>query len=433
MSNRKRKPIDPLETAIELALRPGSFISYNASWSFVREAGEVADNIEKVIKKQPERAAHLFEIFIAACHEKAEEIDDSGGNFGMLVDDFFCGWIKARQTAGADPDETAKRLLAWMEDDPYGFCHDLEREAVKVLDTRGLDAMSAQVRSKFEAALVDNEKTEQPPSYARRRWGGVLKTLLAARGKIDAYIALCERTDLGMKECRVIAEMYRTRRRPKDALAWIERGLKTSQTDGRESFGAHELRDMKRTLQAKLGRSQDALESAWSEFEAHPSTVTYQELMRYVPAKEKRAWREKAMKASEKGDLDSQIELWRRQKETARILARLGRATDKELESLGHYRAEKTARTIERSHPGIAARMYRAQCMRVVNAGKSKYYGEALEYIERAGKCYAEAGLDEDWEAVVADVRARHARKKGFMVEFDKIVSGALKSPRFVS
>jgi hypothetical protein len=66
---------------------------------------------------------------------------------------------------------------------------------------------------------------------------------------------------------------------------------------------------MKRTLLAKLGRPGDALQSAWSEFEASPSIFTYKELMRYVPAKEKMAWHQKAMEASEKGDLSSYIEL----------------------------------------------------------------------------------------------------------------------------
>ena len=88
----------------------------------------------------------------ACSHEKADEIDDSSGNFGMLLDDLFRGWIKACQAAGADADETAKSLLGWMEDDPYGFCHDLDREAVKVLDKDGLEALTRQVRAKFETA-----------------------------------------------------------------------------------------------------------------------------------------------------------------------------------------------------------------------------------------------------------------------------------------
>ena len=113
VSPGKRKQIDPLEKAIEAVLSPGSFISYNAAWSFVNDVQDVAAGIGKIIHKEPKRAARLFEIFIAACHEKADEIDDLSGNFGMLVEDLFCDWIKARQAANGDPDETAMFLLFW--------------------------------------------------------------------------------------------------------------------------------------------------------------------------------------------------------------------------------------------------------------------------------------------------------------------------------
>ena len=65
--------------------------------------------------------------------------------------------------------------------------------------------------------------------------------------------------------------------------------------------------------------------------------------------------------------------------------------------------------------------------MRIVNAGKSKYYHAALDNIEQAKKCYARAELEADWEAVAADIRERHYRKKGFMVGFDAILSNARK------
>jgi hypothetical protein len=65
--------------------------------------------------------------------------------------------------------------------------------------------------------------------------------------------------------------------------------------------------------------------------------------------------------------------------------------------------------------------------MRIVNAGKSKYYDAALDSIDHAKKCYAKAGLNAEWEAVVADVRKRHFRKKGFMAGFEDIVSGVPK------
>jgi uncharacterized Zn finger protein len=185
---------------------------------------------------------------------------------------------------------------------------------------------------------------------------------------------------------------------------------------------------MKRDLQAKLGRAGDALESAWAEFQEHPSTFSYKELMRYVAAKERKVWHEKAMEASERGALSLQIELWLEKKETDRLVARLHRATDEELENLSHYTTEPVARKLERSYPEVAARVYRALAMRIVNAGKSKYYDAALDNLEHARKCYLKGGLGADWEALVANVRERHYRKTGFMAGFEQIVSGASKS-----
>lgn len=65
--------------------------------------------------------------------------------------------------------------------------------------------------------------------------------------------------------------------------------------------------------------------------------------------------------------------------------------------------------------------------MRIVNAGKSKYYDAALGHIAHAKKCYTKANLEADWQAVVADVRKRHSRKKGFMAGFEDVVTEAPK------
>jgi hypothetical protein len=425
MSRIKQKKIDPFEQAIEAALSPGNFISYAAASSFVDDVRDVAGDIEKIIQREPERAALLLETFIGACHEKAEEIDDSTGNFGMLVENLFLDWIKARQAATHDPDETAKLLLSWMEDDPYGFCHNLDSQVVKVLDRKGLEAFVGQIRVKFESAPSRDETLF--PEYARRKWGGVLKTLLAGQRDVEAYIVLCERTELKVQDCLAIAKIYQSRRRPEEALTWVERGLAIASSDNRRSIGEHELHQMQRALLAGIGRSGDALQSAWGEFEAYPSLFTYQELMCYVPAKEKKAWHQKAMQASEKGSLTSQIELWLKKKEIDRLVSRLRKAAGQELEDLSHFTAEPLARKLERTHPDISARVYCALCMRIVNAGKSKYYDAALDNIERAKKFYDKAGLNADWQSVVADVRRRHFRKKGFMAGFEDIVSGAPK------
>lgn len=427
MPPKKRKQIDPLEQAIESVLSPGMFIYHSDAWSLMEDVRDVASEIGKIVKKDPKRAAYLYEIFIAGCHEKAGEIDDSSGDIGILVEELFCGWVQARRTAKDDPGETARLLISWMEDDPYGFCHHLDRAVVNALNKKGLDAFVHQVRSKFESIPAQDDSEKGSHDYARRRWGEVLKNLLAAQRDAEAYITFCDQTEFLAKDCVAIAKIYLSRRRREDALAWVERGLETAGSDSKQSYEESRLSELKRELLFKLGRREDALQSAWSEFESHPAALTYKELMRYVPAKEKKAWRQKAMETSEKGDLSYQIELWLDNNESDRLVSRMRRTTDEELEGLSHYSTEPLARNLEGSHPDISARVYRALGMRIVNAGKSRYYGAALANIENAKKCYSKAGLDADWQAVVDDVRERHFRKKGFMAGFEDIVAGKPK------
>lgn len=81
----KRKSKDQLITEIESALSPGYFISYNRSWEFVGDLGDMKKKLDSLVANgEAERAVALFEIFLAGCYEKAEEIDGSDGSFGMF-------------------------------------------------------------------------------------------------------------------------------------------------------------------------------------------------------------------------------------------------------------------------------------------------------------------------------------------------------------
>ncbi|MCL5884616.1 MAG: hypothetical protein M1377_04630, partial [Deltaproteobacteria bacterium] len=116
MTRKLRGKSDPFEREIELALNSGAFIPDRACFSFVSDIEDVAARIASLVKVDPTRAVTLYETFLAGCYEKAEEVDDSSGSFGQFVEGLFRGWIKARQAAGANPDDTADRLLAWMDD-----------------------------------------------------------------------------------------------------------------------------------------------------------------------------------------------------------------------------------------------------------------------------------------------------------------------------
>src|SRR3972149_572049 len=100
-----------------------------------------------------------------------------GTAFAMFVVSLYCGWVRARQAASADADETARLLLGRMETDPYGFASTLERDAVKVMSKDGLAAFERQVKARFEATDAVEQASEhasrRDPAHARRRRGDI--------------------------------------------------------------------------------------------------------------------------------------------------------------------------------------------------------------------------------------------------------------------
>ncbi len=279
-----------LEQAIEEALAPGAFIGYRDSGGFVDDVGAVRAKIGPLIRKgEAGRAVALLETFIVGCYEKSDEIDDSSGSFGQFVEELFCDWVRARQAAKAEPSETARMLLAWMESDDYGYCHGLEKEAVKVLDRTGLEAFERAVREREQAGGAGKE-------YAHRRNVEILKAIYGARRDVGAYAALCKTEgEPAPADCETLAEMCLKRRRPEDALVWVERGLELERKDRWPNRSAWHLPDLKREILKKLGRSGDATASAWEDYRRAPSVYSYEDLMKFVSKGEQARWHEKAL------------------------------------------------------------------------------------------------------------------------------------------
>ncbi len=428
MTRRRRPQGNLIEQEIELALNPGAFVPYDACFSFVSDLDKVAANIAKLVSSDPARAVTLYETFLAACYVKIEELDDSTGNFGQFVDELYCGWIKARQAGRADPEETASRLLTWMDQDDYGFCYRLEVNAVKVFNKANLAAFVKLVRARFDSAAKntakENGKLRERPDYIRRRWGEVLRTLYAAQKNVAAYAALAEETGLTAKDCHAVATLLVSKRKPKEALSWVERGFEVDKQTLHGSMASHDLAKLKRDLLTKLGRGDEALDAAWSDYRKHPSTYSYNALMKYVPKAQRKAWHEKAIKAAMDADLRSIMDLLLKTKELDRLAEIVRQAKDNDLEDLSHYATEPAAKKFEKAHPDLAARLWRAQGLRIVNAKKSKYYDAALSNFGHAKRCFERAGLDDEWNKTVRQVRADHHRKSSFMPGFERLGKG---------
>lgn len=121
----------------------------------------------------------------------------------------------------------------------------------------------------------------------------------------------------------------------------------------------------------RLGRGNQAIESAWADFRDDPDKYSYDDLMKLVPKTDRTAWHEKAMEAAKGDNLHSLIELFIETKEMDRLAELVSGATDEALEQTSHYSTETAAKKLEKAHPGLAARLWRAQGMRIVNGAKS--------------------------------------------------------------
>jgi uncharacterized Zn finger protein len=186
----------------------------------------------------------------------------------------------------------------------------------------------------------------------------------------------------------------------------------------------YELATLKRELLSKLGRGNEALAEAWVEYRAHPSKYAYDDLMKFVPEAERTEWHEKAIAEAKTADLHSAIELLIATKEMDRLAALVHQASDQALEALSHYTIAPVAKKFEKERPDLAARLWRAQGLRIVNARKSKYYDAALRNFEGAKRSFERAGLQEEWQKTVNQVRSDHHRKIGFMDGFERLVEG---------
>jgi uncharacterized Zn finger protein len=83
-------------------------------------------------------------------------------------------------------------------------------------------------------------------------------------------------------------------------------------------------------------------------------------------------------------DLWAFIDICVETKEWPRLAKRVLAVDHQELESPSHHVTENVATELARQHRAAAARIYRALALRLLKAGKSKYYGFALEHLRPA-------------------------------------------------
>jgi len=285
------------ERRMETALDPARYVPEHACFDYMADLEHVAAGLAGLVDTDPRLAVSLSETFVAGCTEKADEVDDSSGEFGSFVVGLVRGWVAARRAAGDRSDLTAARLLAWIDDDPYGFCHRLVQDVAEALDRPGRAALVAAVQGRFEAArsAAAGDGPQRAVPYQQRRWADALRALHATDADVDAYVRLVEKVGLTAADCHTIATTLAGLGEAEHALSWVERGLVLDSGTASGSFARFDLADLKPRLLTDLGRAGEALAVVWADFCGHPDRFSFDHLMAFVPVGERVAWQEKAI------------------------------------------------------------------------------------------------------------------------------------------
>ena len=327
------------EHQIEIALRPGQFVSTQDSYDFIGKLERVRESIEVFLPKEAKRAAGLCEVFLAGCVAKTDEMDDSNGYLGDFVQSLVCDWMRARRAAGSDTEETVRMLLRWEQKDEYGFFHEIERVLSETFNRTERAVFTKIMRARFDeefkkAGGPGGSRPHYDAPYPLRKTTDTLKTLYESARDAAAYDELCQTMGVSPKDCERIAKILRSRGKLEQALEWVKRGLQLQSQEKWPNQDAWGLSGIKRDLLKGLGRREEALQLAWEEFSNHPGECSYADLMGCVPAADRSAWHAKAMEAAEAGSLGSCVELYLKTRELSRLAARVGRSNDEELRQL---------------------------------------------------------------------------------------------------
>ena len=435
----KKKPIESLTHEIEQELMPGRLIRYNDMFDFTRHLRQVEEKLEDLAREgKAAQAIVLYEIFLAGAYEKMEECDDSGANLSMFWNGLFCGWITARQAAGCSPEETVGQILKWMENDDWGMCYRIEKDVVKALDKDGRRLFLGHFEKAVKDGLAKLKDHALRPIFEYendiRLPALQLKDIYEATANTKAYAALCDRLGISPRDCERLAEMEKSKRRWDKAMAWVEKGLALEPTRNWHNECSHSLDHMGQELLAKLGRTEEALELAWQKFQDYPSAFRYEDLMKYVPAKDRTAWHAKAMQgATGRSDLGDFMDLCVQTREIDLLADRVAAAKHDALEAISHHHSEAAAEALEKHHAGQAAKVYRALGLRILDQKKSKYYDAAIRHLEKTKQLYEALGQPKKWAAIVEIIERDHSRKSSFMPLFrDLLVGNKPESPDFV-
>ena len=429
---QRRTPIDPTPFRRQVRDILHSLDRMRCSDAYWH-VGAVVDQVRQVLEQAKGFVAagdgrHALAILDAITEAYVSDwvaLDDSDGYAGAFFEELGAVWTEAILSADLTPAERetwAEKLAQWQNAvEDYG------------IDEAFLPAMAAAEQGWDYPPLVwvlRGEITEkgawerEAPAYAdelaiarlnvlaRQGRSQEYLSLAEAEGQTERYVTMLvrqgrvrEAVDYGVQslgtteEALALAKALREREALPEALRVAEHGLSL---EGSKVPLATWMADLARGM-GEAGRALDAVLIA---FRGAPDLAAYQRVQELAGAR----WPEL------RTDLLGQLRRGRSSlpQGPVEIFLHEGLVEDAMRAVEGNAHSTLLERVVEAaipSHADWAIRMSREQAESIVNQGKSPYYRQAEQWLEKARAAYRAAGRQTEWQTYLGELIARHRRK----------------------
>lgn len=402
-------PEDGRKIVAKLIGRP-RFLDYRATLAYARRLEALTDALHTALARNPIEALDLSDYSLHRLFAVYQDCDDSAGAVGEIIGEVARLHRQAAVAVQPDPVAFAKAYFKLRQADDWSVVGRLDAYAEPLART-GLTHLEALAQKRLDALPTrSGSRLSRWDEHESERLSleALLQELARHGGDIDTLIARKAQAIGAPWDYLDIATTCEAHGRQREAIGWLERGLKAYPKD----MG---LLDELAQRYHREGFPEEALALRWRAFEQSMESTAYLALKKAAPAADWPSWRERAHAHVERHAtqwlpaLDQQAMLLMAEDDLDRAWALVeGKAL-----LLSTWR--RFAPRIEDRQPQSALRAYRALAEAAVGHGTKHGYAEAVDWLRRAGALHERLASRDELARDLATFRATYRAKRSFI------------------
>lgn len=399
-----------LRKAIDEATRIRGYVDYRAAADWAKGVATVLNALaELAAGAQAACALRLAERAIERIEAASEDIDDSDGHCGELLDLAREIHLAAAGAAKPDPVTFARDLFAREMADDFGAFSGAAKVYADVLGGPGLDEyrrLAEEAWAKLPARQGGRGASDGSGDYGALR--NILDGFAERDGDVAARIALRVKDLSSIWAYWELAQFCLSQGREDEALRWAEDGLflfADERQDERLTFLAVELL-------SKAGRKGEAEALLWRAFDKAPNFELYVRLSKLGGA----TARQRAIEHLQARAAEGERTRWQHPADLLIRVLTHEKMFDAAWAAVTTHGAsigarEALAQASEATHAREALVVYAEQVEALAGGGGNPAYAEAAALIVRMAGLRSVA----EQQAYLAGVKARFGRKRNFI------------------